>query len=142
MQLTELIAQAPWREAVTYRKTWPHEYVLVKKDGQRALFDAVCARICAGEGLTGRFFNITPTYLFIADYKYWCLPVCDQANPDSLGDDDEIVLNRARLYHDRRDFIIQPGDTGMPADYPVNPPHHNMPEPAYPGYGATGHGGP
>ena len=31
MQLTELIAQASWREAVTYRKTWPHEYVLVKK---------------------------------------------------------------------------------------------------------------
>ena len=24
MGLTELIARAPWREAVTYRDTWPH----------------------------------------------------------------------------------------------------------------------
>ena len=29
-----LIRRAPWREAVTYRDTWPHEYVVVKKDGQ------------------------------------------------------------------------------------------------------------
>ena len=29
MKLTELIAAAPWREAVTYRETWPHEYVLL-----------------------------------------------------------------------------------------------------------------
>ena len=28
MELTERIARAPWREAVTYRDTWPHEYVL------------------------------------------------------------------------------------------------------------------
>ena len=28
LTLTELIARAPWREAVTYRDTWPHEYVL------------------------------------------------------------------------------------------------------------------
>ena len=46
-----LIAQAPWREAVTYRETWPHEYVVVKKDGQQALLDAFCARIAAGEGV-------------------------------------------------------------------------------------------
>ena len=30
--LTELIERAPWREAVTYRDTWPHEYVLAEKD--------------------------------------------------------------------------------------------------------------
>ena len=30
--LTELIAHAPWREATTYRDTWPHEYVLTEKD--------------------------------------------------------------------------------------------------------------
>ena len=28
--LTELITSAPWREAVTYRDTWPHEYVLAE----------------------------------------------------------------------------------------------------------------
>ena len=25
---------------------------------------------------------------------------------------DDYVLNRARLYHDRRDFVIERGDTG------------------------------
>ena len=37
MELSELIARAPWREAVTYRDTWPHEYVLLQKDDQREL---------------------------------------------------------------------------------------------------------
>jgi len=31
----ELIARANWREAVTYRETWPHEYVVIQKDGQQ-----------------------------------------------------------------------------------------------------------
>ena len=35
--LTELIAHAPWREAVTYRDTWPHEYVLTERDEQMEL---------------------------------------------------------------------------------------------------------
>ena len=35
--------------------------------------------------------------------------------------DTEMVLNRARLYHDRRDFYIQHGDTGMREDYPGPP---------------------
>ena len=34
---------------------------------------------------------------------------------------DDYVLNRARLYRDRRDFVIQPGDTGKPEDYPITP---------------------
>ena len=44
-----LIAQAPWREAVTYRYTWPHEYVVVKKDRQQDLLAAFCTRIACGE---------------------------------------------------------------------------------------------
>ena len=35
--------------------------------------------------------------------------------------DDEEVLNRARLYRDRRDFVIQNGDSGMPEQYPSDP---------------------
>lgn len=31
MKLTYLTAAAPWREAVTYRDTWPHEYVLLQR---------------------------------------------------------------------------------------------------------------
>ena len=30
------------------------------------------------------------------------------------------VLNRALLYRDRRDFVMQPGDTGKCEDYPTS----------------------
>ena len=118
--LTELINQAPWREAVTYRDTWPHEYVLTDKDSQRELLAAVCARFRDGEGVACRFFRMNNTYLFIGDYKYWLMT--DYNDIDPYNDEGDYVLNRARLYRDRRDFIIQPGDTGKPEDYPINPP--------------------
>ena len=44
MELTDLIERAPWREAITFRHTWPHEYVLLQKDHQRELLEAVCER--------------------------------------------------------------------------------------------------
>lgn len=31
------------------------------------------------------------------------------------------VINRARFYRDRRDFVIQVGDTGKRGDYPAGP---------------------
>ena len=118
--LTQRIARAPWREAVTYRETWPHEYVLTEKDGQQELLEAICDRFRAGEGVACRFFRMTNTYLFIGDYKYWLMTHWDDLVPGV-----NYVLNRARLYRDRRDFVIQPGDTGKAEDYPVNPPHRN-----------------
>ena len=118
-KLPELIRRAPWREAVTYRDTWPHEYVVIKKDGQGKLFEAVRARMRGGEGLQGRFFNFTTIYLFIGEYKYWFMTPHDQIDLDAMEDD--YVLNRARLYRDRRDFLIQPGDTGRREDYPGPP---------------------
>ena len=115
-RLTELISRAPWREAVTYRDTWPHEYVLSEKDGQQELLEAVCERFRAGEGVSGRFFRMDNTYLFIGDHKYWLMTHWDAIRPGV-----NYVLNRARLYRDRRDFLIQPGDTGKPDDYPASP---------------------
>ena len=115
--IMELIADAPWREAVTYRNTWPHEYVVVKKDGQEELLAAFCERIGRGEGIECRFFHQTRPYLFLEDHKYWIMVECDDVD---LTAEDE-VLNRARLYRDRRDFVIQPGDTGRPEDYPASP---------------------
>lgn len=114
--IIELIARAPWREAVTFRDTWPHEYVLTRRDGQRELLAAVCERFRAGEGVACRFFRMDNTYLFIGDHKYWLMTHWDDVDPDG-----DYVLNRARLYRDRRDFVIQPGDTGMPGDYPSKP---------------------
>ena len=123
MKLTELIAAAPWREAVMFRKTWPHEYVLLQKDGERELMQAVCQRMRDGEAFNGYFFSRPTIYLFIGDYKYWFMADSDTIKGvlDDEDDDREVVLNRARLYHDRRDFYIQYGDTGVRDDYPGPP---------------------
>ena len=118
-KLSELIARARWREAVTSRDTWPHEYVLTEKDNQRELLDAICARFRAGEGVACRFFSMNNTYLFIGDHKYWLMTHYNNINP--YNDEGDYVINRARLYRDRRDFVIQPGDTGKPEDNPVKP---------------------
>ena len=118
LKITELIGRAPWREAVTYRKTWPHEYVLSGKDSQRELFELVCARFRAGEGVECQFFSMHNTYLFLGGHKYWLMTHWDELRLDKGHN---YVLNRAPLYRDRRDFVIQPGDTGKPEDYPENP---------------------
>ena len=117
--ISELISRARWREAVTYRDTWPHEYVLTEKDNQRELLEAICARFRAGEGVACRFFSMSNTYLFFGDHKY-CL-MTNYNDIDPYNDEGDYVINRARLYRDRRDFVIQPGDSGKPEDYPVNP---------------------
>ena len=115
--IMELIADAPWREAVTYRDSWPHEYVVVRKDGQEELLAAFCERIERGEGVECRFFHQTRPYLYLGDYKYWIMVECSEvARGVGAG-----VINRARLYRDRRDFVIQTGDTGKREDYPVKP---------------------
>ncbi len=123
MKLTELIADAPWRWASTYAETWPHEYVLLQKDSQRELLVAVCERLNDGEGVPGRFFSMRNQYLFIGNHKYWFMAAGDTIKEvlDSENDEREVDLNRARLYRDRRDFVIQDGDTGMWYDYPANP---------------------
>ena len=100
-----LIAQAPWREAVTFRHSWPHEYVVIRKDGQQALLDAFCARIRAGEGVECWFFAQTREYLFLGDYKYWTMTGCSDIN---LGTSD-YVLNRALLYQGPTRFCDQVG---------------------------------
>jgi len=112
----ELIANAPWREAITYRDSWPHEYVVVRKDAQEELLAAFCERIERGEGVECRFFHQTRSYLFLGDYKYWIMVECGEVDLEAAEDE---VLNRARLYRDRRDFVIQWGDTGVREDYPV-----------------------
>lgn len=106
--IMDLIARAPWREAVTYRETWPHEYVVIKRDRQQALLSAFCERVAQGEGVECWFFHQRRAYLFLGDHKYWTMTECTDIDLDA----GEAVLNRARLYHDRRDFIIEPGDTG------------------------------
>lgn len=126
MELTELVAQAPWREASTYRETWPHEYVVIKKDKQQELLKAVCKRFCAGEGVDGRFFRMKNKYLFIGDYKYWLMTPCTKIDLKK----DDYVLNRALIYRDRRDFLIKDGDDGkrnvdIDGVFDINPSEYN-----------------
>ena len=104
--MMELIAAAPWREAVTYRETWPHEYVVVDQDGQQELLAAFCERISQDEGVECQFFHQKRKYLFQDDYKYWTKTECADIDLDT-GD---AVLNRALLYQDRRDFVIRKGE--------------------------------
>ncbi len=106
--IMELIDRAPWREAVTYRETWPHEYVVIKRDAQQELLAAFCERIGRGEGVECHFFHQKRQYLFLGGYKYWTMTDC----PDIDLSTEDYVLNRAPLYRDRRDFAIRKGDTG------------------------------
>ena len=108
MELKDLIDRAPWRKAVTFSETWPHEYVVIKKDRQEDLFVAICKRLCEGEGVGGKFFPRENKYLFVGDYKYWFMTPCAEIDLDK----DDYVLNRALLYRDRRDFLIKDGDDG------------------------------
>ena len=75
-----------------------------------------CERLSNGEGVPGRFFAMRNRYLFIGQHKYSLM-----IPPDQVDWDKEEVLNRAPLYRDRRDFVIQDGDSGMHWDYPTNP---------------------
>ena len=106
--IMDLIARAPWREAVTYRETWPHEYVVVKQDEQQELLAAFCERISRGEGVEGEFFHQKRKYLFLGAYKYWTMTDCTEMDLEV----EDVVLNRALLCRDRRDFAIRNGDTG------------------------------
>lgn len=109
--LTELIARASWRELKTYRHTWPHDYLLTKKRTHQELLDAFCERVRNGEGIEGRFLSWEFTYLFIGQYKYWSCNPCMEIGLQSSGSD--FALNGARLYMDRRDSIVKPGDKGV-----------------------------
>ena len=70
--------------------------------------------------MKGRFFRLENTYLFVGDYKYWIMTPFEEFDLEEARQED-YVLNRAPLYRDRRDFVIQPGDTGKPEDYPTEP---------------------
>ena len=66
--------------------------------------------------LAHEFFHQRRRYLFLDNYKYWIMVECSEVDLDA----EEEVLNRARLYRDRRDFVTQSGDTGRREDYPAS----------------------
>ena len=54
------------------------------------------------------------------EISYWIMTPYEEFDLEEAKVDD-YVLNRARLYRDRRDFVVQSGDTGKPEDYPAGP---------------------
>ena len=101
--LTELIERVPWHEALKWRETWSHEYVFVRHDNQRPLTEGICERLTDGEGVDGRFYSRSSSYLFIGEHKHWVMPPCAETDLDS----DDYIINRARLYRDRRYFVVE-----------------------------------
>ena len=81
--IMDLIDRAPWREAATYRETWPHGGVVIQKDGQQELLAAFCQCILRGESVEGRFFHQSRQYLFLGDYKCWTMTECINIDPDN-----------------------------------------------------------
>ena len=97
--------------------------MLTENNDQRELFDAICGRFRAGEGMACRLFRMNNTHLFVGEYKYWLMTDYNVIEP--YNDEGDYVINRARLYKDRRDFVIQTGDTGRAEDYPVSPAYRS-----------------
>ena len=79
-----------WHEAVTYRKTTPHEYIVVHPyDKEREDFKKMF-NLIEKYGVVEKFFGIPYRYLYLGDgYKYF--------SPNRGGWDDKcIILNRAK----------------------------------------------
>ena len=53
-------------------------------------------------GVDGRFYSRSSSYLFIGEHKYWVMSPCAEMDPDF----DDYIVARARLYRDRRDFVV------------------------------------
>ena len=86
----EFIVQRRWREAVTYRETAPHEYIVRKwethEQGNRD-FDPFVILI-RRFGYADFYYKVRHLYWAIDEFKYWAMgwPV-----------EETIVINRARV---------------------------------------------
>lgn len=84
------IAQRTWREAVTYRKTAPHEYTIRSwMIGAQANQDFDQFTICVRRfGYADFFYKIRHIYWEVDEFKYWTMgwPV-----------DQTVVINRTRV---------------------------------------------
>ena len=91
---------------MTYRDTWPHEYVLSEKDDQKELLEAIRDRFQAGEGVAGRFFRMNNTYLFSRRSWswHWLLDECLGTNKSVSGRQIEAVAAELR-WSDRRTAV-------------------------------------
>lgn len=86
----DFIAQRSWREAVTYRETAPHEYVVcaweTHKHGSRDFnhFITLIRRF----GFADFYYQLRHIYWAIDEFKYWTM---------GWGVEETAVINRARV---------------------------------------------
>lgn len=110
MTVVELINQAPWREAVTFRESAPHEYVMLLKDDAQELFEAMYEKFRLKEYVTTYFYKREFQCVFIGDYKYWFMEYHNHrkqslaAEVYDLAKTADYALNRALLYRNSADF--------------------------------------
>lgn len=83
--IRQFIDTAPWREAVSYADTWPHEYV-VRKDVDDELFMQAVTHV-REHGAPEPFYSATYIYWHDRGYAYWSMgaPVTETT-----------ILNRCR----------------------------------------------
>jgi hypothetical protein len=67
------IEKAPWREAKTYRYTWPHEYVLREDCRKLGIEDEYNEFVqwYLDSRYPDKFFSITQYYADIDGFTYW-----------------------------------------------------------------------
>lgn len=103
--LAEPKENAPWREAAIHLDSCLHRYLLLRWDGHRALKEAARDRTKAGKDPVSRFYPTTLTYILVAGFKSRFMNHHDDIDPNR--DHTGYVLNRAGVYRDRRDWVVQ-----------------------------------
>lgn len=80
--LAAFVASAPWREAASYRLTWPHEYIVrtwFAPEG-RELYQRLAEHVL-WHGEHGWFYRRAQTYLRHAGHVYWIMtPIPRESN--------------------------------------------------------------
>ena len=67
----QFIDNAPWREAITYAETWPHEYV-VRDQVDEEMFAAVVEYV-REHGTMESFYNKRHSHWYDRGYAYWSM---------------------------------------------------------------------
>ena len=69
--IRQFIDNAPWREAVTYRDTWPHEYV-VRDQVDDDMFEAV-VKYVREHGVEEPFYHKRHIHWYDRGCSYWTM---------------------------------------------------------------------
>ena len=69
------VERTTWKEAKTYSKTFPHEYIMRDKALDTLEWDRAAAFINAN-GIKGFFFKKVYIYIYTRNLKFWVIEDC------------------------------------------------------------------